>query len=116
MCTEHPHTHILNNPIKKCAKKHFTFSSITHCSSLALIAASLHNLHAVVAMQAGTHLEQCTEQSCVSVCVVCVFVFVTTPWFMQRDKGEAINEYSVLATSCFPVNIAVSVHECASVC
>lgn len=38
----------------------------------------------------------------------CVCVFVSTLWCMHRDRGEAINEYPVLATSCFSVNIAVS--------
>ena len=98
-------------PLKKTAltntHKLFTFSSITHSSSLALTAALLRNVQAAVAMQAGTHTEQCTEQ--------CVCVCLATLWCMHRDGGEAINEYSVLATSCFPVNIAVSVHECVCV-
>lgn len=83
-----------------------TLSFITHSSYLVLITPLLHNLHAAVAMQAGTHTEQCTEQC------LCVCVFVSTLWCMYRDRGEAINECSVLATSCFPVNMAVSVHEC----
>ena len=71
MCIEHPHP-----PLKKtCTHKHthklFTFSSITHSSSLALTAAILRNVQAAVAMQAGTHTEQCTEQ-CVCVCVFVV--------------------------------------------